>query len=120
MKITDEPIVLTPYALVRYLKEFGLKAGLSESFAGALAQMHVYESTIPERWDTFIQHNCTRCPMKMDNCSLLHPRPEQCRGKSTPQSLRHANAFQIESGRYRECPVLAVLEERAQAAETGA
>lgn len=105
MNITDKPIVLTPYALVRFLKEFALKMGMHDSFAGTLAQVHVVESQIPLRWDAFIQTNCAQCPFDQESCAFLHPTPEMCRGRARPADLRTANALMVEMGKFQRCPV---------------
>lgn len=99
------PRYLTTYALARLLKEFALELGMSETLADVVSQVHLQRTTIPDRWSEFIAANCSRCAHSPSSCSFLNPQPHNCVEGATPDTVKAANAMQIERGRMRNCPI---------------
>lgn len=103
--VDQTPRYLTRYALTRLLKEFAGELGFSETMADIVSQVHMQRTSIPDRWSEFVVRNCAGCAKQMDTCSFLNPKPENCVEGATPDTVKAANALQIERGRLRNCPV---------------
>ena len=108
--MTQKPLFLTEFALVRLLKEMLLDMGFSDTKADCLAQVHLMQSDIPTRWSEFIEHNCVVCKWTPQHCLFLNPLPEHCSGTTTPQDVKAANALMIETARVTRCPALEAEE----------
>lgn len=102
--MNDKPLVTTMIAIMRATKEFALKMGLSDEYAEVLTQVHIQTSAIIPKWSEWLLSNCLKCEHIPEECHYLHPKKENCIEGATPQSVRDANCFLIETGRISECP----------------
>ena len=106
--MSDRPMATTPLVLAKLLKEFALNMGVSDKFADTLARTHLTNSSLIPKWDEFLTTNCAICPHTPETCAYLHPTEESSQGIS-PDRLRAANIYALESERLQKCPVLSSI-----------
>lgn len=100
----NEPIVITEYGLVRILKDFALRTGMSDTFADVLAQTYLQTSPIAKSWTRFIHQNCATCAFQINTCSFMAPTEKDVKGTQTPRDIQMAVALMIENGQIEFCP----------------
>lgn len=95
------PIFATEYALVRYLKAFARKLGMSEIMAEATAQVQLQTDKGLFHWSQFLVENCSVCKLDPGTCPYLNPGPIP--GRSA-DDVRAGIAMSIEMARILSCP----------------
>lgn len=103
--MTNDLLVLTELAMVRVLKCFALRLGLSDTFADVLAQVFVQQEPMIHLWHEFLLKNCSGCELTPNSCAFFAPTEEQCHPGVGPADIRAGNMLVLEMGRCKTCPV---------------
>ena len=117
--MSSRPMATTPFVLARLLREFAMATGMNQSLATVAAVEHLRNSALAPVWDEFLVSNCSGCSHSPESCPFLDPREEDCHRSATPETLRAANMYMVETGRVVNCPVISRISLRPVSNNTG-
>ena len=101
--LSNTPVVLSEYAVARFLKAFAHRLGMEPVMAEAAAQVHMQTPSLTN-WSKFFQANCPNCTLDPATCRYLNPTRDDLRPGQSVVTVRGSVAQMIESGRIQTCP----------------